>query len=153
MGADLKQHIRSRIANAGKFYAQDLAAMAHDRLAASPGGKARSPYDFTYEVVVVNERIACRLRGEEPPPEDGTEGWIKAPPEFCDPERARQRLEESTAGVLAAWDGLPVERLGETAGSMTCLDLGSLCATHMMYHDAQLNMLQAIDGDAEVHWS
>lgn len=154
--SDLKSHIRARIAESANMYIQDLEAMDAELLGKSPGGVARTPYDFTYEVVVVNRRVATRLRGEDPGPWPN-EGWMTAPEEFRSKEAAVREMKSSSDEVLAAWDALDASKIGETIvipnGETTALSMGSLIATHAMYHDAQLNYIQALAGDGEMHWA
>lgn len=156
MATDLKTHIADSIREAKTLYLKDLAAMPAEQLAVSPGGLARTPYDFTYEVDHVNRRIAARLKGEEPPPYFA-DGWMRAPEEFKDKDAALKALEESTEDVLDAWEALEPDELDKPiqtpGGETTALELGSLAAKHLMYHCAQLNYVQALHGDAEMHWS
>lgn len=151
----IKEHIAKRIEQARDVYAKDLDALEEARLAQSLGGAARTPYDFTYEVVFVNWRIAKRLRGEEPEPYN-PEGWITAPEDFKNRQVMRDALLSSANDVLDAWATVPEDRVSleiETPGGrQTALQLASLCATHMVYHDAQLNYIQSLVGDDEMHW-
>ncbi|HRF59024.1 MAG TPA: DinB family protein [Fimbriimonadaceae bacterium] len=153
--SDLKSHIRARIAEGTGMYIQDLEAMDAELLGKSPGGVARSAYDFTYEVVVVNRRVAARLRGDDPGPWP-SEGWMTAPDDFKNKEVAVREMKASSEEVLAAWDALDAGAI-ETpivlpTGETTPMSMASLIATHAVYHDAQLNYIQAIAGDGEMHW-
>lgn len=153
---DLRTHIAQRIENAKKFYVKDLESSTHEFLARSPGGKARSVYDFTYEVVKVNEMFVGRLTGETIPSGLPDEGWATAPAEFCNKETCIAAVNRTMDACLEAWNALPEEKLttpqqGEN-GEFTCLGIASMVATHAMYHDAQINYLQALAGDEEVHW-
>jgi len=137
---------------AGEVYAKDLQALSEDALARCPGGVARSPYDFTYEVIFLNRRIVTRLTGGDPGafPSDG---WMTAPGEFKSKDQCIADFEASVKDVLAAWNAIPEEKLGEAYGPATAVELASLSATHMSYHDAQLNYVQAMNGDADMHWN
>lgn len=153
---DLKDFLLEKIAGWKGSYLEDLRAMTHEHLAASIGGSARTAYDFTFETAYVNERIATRLRGEDPGPSP-YEGWITAPEDFCSPDAAIARFESSADALIAAAQALPAEKLeaeiplpdGRTTKA---LDLLSMSFVHMAYHDGQLNLLQAMNGDSEVHW-
>lgn len=156
MSFDFKNHIATRIRDAAKCYVGDMEALTQDQLNTSPGGSARSPFDFTYEVIFVNRRLARRIRGETPDPVN-FEGWIVAPDEYKNKEYAISEFKSSVDDVLNAWNGLdeadfekpiPLPQ-GEPTNPAK---LGSLCATHIAYHDAQLNYLQAMLGDGEMHW-
>ena len=155
MSAELKAEARSRIEHALNDYMSDLRAMNTDLLAKAPGSSARSPFDFTFEVALVNRRVAARLRKEDPGPWHG-EGWLKAPSEFCVKDEAIRAVEESGKAVLSSWDAWPAESLNEKItlpnGETTPLEMANLIARHLVYHDAQLNYCQALSGDEEVHW-
>lgn len=152
---DVKGHIRNRIEEAAACYVKDFEAIAEEDLARSPGGTARSPFDFTYEVVVVNKRIAARLRRETPPPLQ-REGWMTAPEEFKSKQGALQAFSASVNEVLAAWDHVSPSHVDDAietpSGHTTALEMASLCASHLTYHDAQLNYFQSLQGDSEMHW-
>ncbi len=156
MGVDIKGHIAERISNAGSCYAGDLQAMSEELLGRSPGGVARTPYDFTYEVIFVNRRLATRIKGEDPGPAN-VNGWIVAPEEYKNKERILSDFNESVQQVLSAWNGLAEDQLEREIplpqGDPTSpIKLASLCASHITYHDAQLNYIQAMQGDGEMHW-
>ena len=151
----IKDFFAEQIASTRDYYVQDLEAMSEEVLARSPGGEARTPYDFTHEVAIVNRHTARRIRGEESV-FPGSNGWIKAPPEACSKSAAIEDVRASMNDLLAAWNALPAEDIlspiqvknGET-NAMRCV---SMCIYHAGYHDAQLNYLQSMQGDIEVHW-
>lgn len=150
----IKAFFREQIVDEKSDYLKDLAALSHEQLASRPNELARSPYDFTYEVIYVNRRLAQRLRGETPEPATD-DGWMKAPIEFQDKERAMNEFETSMDEVLAAWDGydLPLDTPIQLKSSTTnALNLGYMAAHHATYHDAQLNYLQSLNGDDQMHW-
>lgn len=156
MTTDLKTFIGEQLKVTAKMYLQDLQAMSHEQLSFSPSDVARTAYDFTYEVILVNRRVAARLRGEDPGAWPGGEGFLKAPAEFCNKEQAMKELEDSTVAALAAWETTPQDRLTEKIvvpqGETSPLELMSILLSHLPYHDGQLNYLQTIHGDGEVHW-
>lgn len=155
MDTNIKAHIATRISVALDEYVKDLQALDEPSLAKPPGGVARSPYDFTYEVAFVNRRIATRLRGGVPE-KFAQEGWIVAPEQFRSKDALIKEIQESTTAVLDAWNALPesqaFESIATPSGETNAVALASMCATHMSYHDAQLNYLQALLGDDELHW-
>lgn len=156
MNTDLKTFIGEHLHVVTKMYIQDLQAMTHEQLSYSPGSAARTAYDVTYEVVVVNRRIAARLRGEEPGPWPGGEEFMRAPAEFCNKEQVIKDMENSMEAVLAAWGAMPIDQLNEKIvvpqGETSPLELMSILLSHLPYHDGQLNYLQTIQGDKDVHW-
>lgn len=154
--SELKDFLSERTSQAAGFYVRDLEALTHEQLDKSPGGSARSGYDFTYEVVVVNKRIACRLRNEDPGPWPFGEGWAVCP----DSDRVKDKLAamilSSAQEIVDAIPGVPDEKFAESfelnGNTTSFADMVGLASMHIMYHCAQLNYIQAMAGDMEMHW-
>ena len=150
-----KDAIKGMLQMASQFYVKDLAASTSEIMDCKPGDAHRCPFDFTYEVVKLNHLMAGVLRGE-PMSAMGGEGFLTAPEEFRNVGTATREMEESMADVLAAVDGLDdagfesnVEMFGR---SWTKMEVATLCAVHVGYHDGQLNYVQTAKGDLAVHW-
>jgi hypothetical protein len=156
MTTTLKAHLKKQIEEAKDGYLKDLEAMPEEALGTCPGGSARTPYDFTYEVATVHKRIVARLKGEDPGPWPGANGWMKAPEEFQSKAFAMKEIRDTADAVLSALEEVPdheMERRIALPNSETSpLDLASLAAVHLVYHDAQLNYLQSMGGDDKLHW-
>lgn len=152
---EFKQFLQKNLEAARSDYLKDLESMPEELLAVAHGGVSRTPYDFTYEVVVINFRVAKRLRGETPAPYD-FEGWITAPMEFRSKEAAKNGIDQSLTEILAGLDAIPSDQLLDKIvlpkGETSAADLCHLASHHTNYHDAQLNYIQAMQGDSEVHW-
>ena len=153
--ATVKEHVTGRLTSARDAYLGDLKAMSQEDLTVPAGGKARTPADFTYEVVLVNQRIAKRMSGGDPG-EFKFEGWMKATEEYASKESIISNFETSVNDILNEFEKVPEEdmfRLIETPnGETSPMDLAAFAATHITYHDAQLNFIQALKGDEEMHW-
>lgn len=152
-----KDHLLRNVEAAGGDYVKDLEALSEEQLGTSFGGVSRTAFDFTYEVHVINQRIAKRLRGQDPGPYP-FEGWVMAPPEFKKKEQAVAETRGSFADVAEAFRAVPLENLEAkiplaNGTETTAIDLVHMAAYHAGYHDAQLNFIQAMSGDGEVHWS
>ena len=57
----------------------------------------------------------------------------------------------------AAFETLDENTLGETSDipfgrPMSRMAIAELPAIHMMYHDGQLNYVQTLNGDKDIHW-
>lgn len=156
MATTLKKHLRDSFETNIAFYIRDLESMTHEQLDSGCGGSSRSPYDFTYELVVVHRRIEARLAGRDPGPYPGADGWISAPAEFRSPEAAIREVRESADAVMKACDAVSTDDFEKEipipTGTTSAADLMSLASVHATYHDAQLNYIQAIHGDAGMHW-
>ncbi|MEQ1932458.1 MAG: DinB family protein [Fimbriimonadaceae bacterium] len=148
---DLKQLALTNIDKAHDRYRKDVDSLTHEQLISSYGG-ARSAYDFTYEVANVNNRVAQRLRGQDPGP--APDGWTVAPEDFKTKETCLAGLADSVATVRGAFEECPdfTEERDFPLGKMTIFELANFMAIHMTYHDGQLNFIQAMAGDGEVHW-
>ena len=148
---ELKAFYRGNLEHARDHYAKDLSAMSEDALSKRPTPSARSAYDYTYEVIGVNKRMAIRLSGGVPV-KDTSEGWAVAPEEWQSKERIQGEFVQSMEGVIAAWEALPDDEVGRAEGDHRPANIVHMCCIHTMYHDAQLNYLQALEGDLAVHW-
>jgi len=155
MPLDLKASMAESLERVLRLYIKDLEAIDDVRLRQSLGGTARKPIDFTYEVALVNRRIAARMRGEDPGPFDA-DGWITAPDEFTGKAEAIAELSASGQEVLDAWNALGEDGLSQEivtpGGSSNPFKMMMMAVTHTNYHDAQLNYVQSLLGDDEMHW-
>ena len=151
----VKELISKQLESARDRYIKDFDAIDEPALGQSPGGVARSPFDFTYEVSFVNKRIAKRLRGEVPEVVDMT-GWMRAPEEFRSKGVAIAEFKASTDEVITAWKAIPegelTKKIELPGGDSSPFNMATLCLGHVTYHDAQLNYLQSLTGDDEMHW-
>jgi hypothetical protein len=145
------------IEHANKHYLQDLEAMTEEQLLAPAGGSARTAVDFTYETALINRRVAARLAGTEPPAMPEAEGWLVAPSEVRNKaaiiEYMRKACEELSAAARAVPEAEGGKLVGPAGNERPAYDLAHFAAMHTMYHDAQLNFIQELGGDLEVHWN
>jgi uncharacterized damage-inducible protein DinB len=156
MALDLKSYSKQNLEDARDRYLEDLAAIPDHAFDASPAGAARSAAHFTYEIVCVNRRLATRMRGEDPGPFNPTL-WETTPDEYRSRSLATQAFSESTQEFLDVLESIPAEQMEREiptpSGTTTPFDLAMFCAMHVNYHDGQLNYIQAIHGDASIHWT
>ncbi len=156
MPIDIKNYLRGQIDLGLRRFVADLAAIDEPNRSASPGGCARSPYDLTYELSVVNQDYAIRLRGESSTAPTGF-NFEHAPADFQNVDFAistGNKIDGGYCAFLAALDAIPESEM-ETplAGTKaTPLGLATTVNRHLHYHDAQLNYIQTLLGDGEVHW-
>ena len=152
----IKEFFAKKIEGVRDSYVKDLESMSTDMLCKGGGGASRTPYDFTFEAVFVNKRIAQRLRGETPAPMGDDNGWMTAPSEFCNKEEATKAFKNSMDEILAALGKVDESKMLEPVmtpgGESSMMNFAYFACLHNEYHDAQLNYLQAMSGDDKVHW-
>ena len=155
MSLDLKEHLKRAILLTRGRLVNDLKALTGEQSNACPGGCARPALSIVAECAAVNGMMAKILTGEEyvrPAPEE-RDRFLAS---FDTPEKALTFLNTSTDTLIAAIEGFDADRFGETTDqigrAMTYFDIAELPAMHMSYHDGQLNYIQALSGDAAIHW-
>lgn len=139
------------------FYCKDLAALSDEALNTSPGGVARTPVDYTCELVRCLHWTAGLLRGENSSmdtPDDEVKAMEAA---HNTGPKLIAAMEAAGADLGAALDSVSSERLAEVVMSpfgmeMPVVGIVNVFVNHVWYHDGQLNMLQAMGGDEKVHW-
>lgn len=143
------------VKSAKQRFVEDLEAMSHEQLAFRQG-KARTAYDFTAEVAEVNRQMSKRIAGGEPEFAD-MEGWFVAPPELHEKAACIKNLADSCDTVVQAIEARGregvLEELATPRGPSSPYEVASFLALHTMYHAAQLNYIQALHGDLEMHWT
>ncbi|HXH59786.1 MAG TPA: DinB family protein [Fimbriimonadaceae bacterium] len=152
---EFKKKATEAISGTRKRYLEDLEAMSEEALTTCPGGCARTPADFTYEIVTLNRRIAKRLRGEDPGPSK-FDGWIKAPAEFNNKATIIAEFTDSSKEIEDALAKIPEDEMLRTIqlpkDTTNPYDLVLFASYHTGYHCAQLNYIQTLGNDAEIHW-
>jgi hypothetical protein len=139
----------------GPLYINDLKWVPADKLCECPMGAARTPQQFTAEVIGFNNWVAAALAGDPPAPGDGQHGEVD---ESLDTfEKMQQALQASVAKLNEAIKGCSDEDLASMTQApwgepMPKFRLAMIPALHMMYHSGQLNYVQALYGDADNHW-
>ena len=154
--ATATETLKGMLQMASHFYISDLKASSNDTLASKPGGAHRCPYDFTFELATLNHVMAAQLRDATPPATPESEGYMTAPPEFCNIDTACKALTESIDDIASALDGLTDEGLEASlelwGRTWSKRELAGLACIHLAYHDGQLNYVQTAGGDLAVHW-
>jgi hypothetical protein len=139
-----------------KSYVQDLEILSDSQVMNSAGGSARSPVDFTYEVALINLRIAARLSGQEPPAAPEGDDWWIAPDDIRSKAGITKYFQDSGAALASAAKAMPEADIAKLTGApgseRPAYALVNFAALHTMYHDAQLNFIQSLAGDLKTHW-
>ncbi len=150
-----KAHLREATERGAKHLKNNLLALAEDKRNTCPGGCAHTPIFMVAECGAVNGMVARLLNKEvfERPSSEQRQAYLTS---FDTTEKALALLEENTAKLTAAIDGLDESTLGDTVqtmiGERTMFGLAEIPMWHMSYHDGQLNYLQTLHDDGEMHW-
>lgn len=152
---ETRNHPAKGLKRVCEVFAKDLEALPEDAFSKSFGPKTRTVADIVTEVNMVNDHVAIKLRGEEPP-EWPDNGWIKAPADFCTKQQIIEAFKQSSENALAAAEAIPADDLdkpiktpdGETTSAERC----RFITLHLWYHSGQLNFIQTLLGDDGWHW-
>ena len=152
---DPRAHLKGFTHTAHQFLIKDMNAVEENQACVCPGGVAKPAIKVVAECAAVNGMVAAMLSGgdaKRPSPEERDAYYAS----FTTREAVLTELEQKTQSLYAAIDGLDENTLGEMVegpiGPMTRFGMAELPAMHMMYHDGQINYIQALNGDGEVHW-
>lgn len=136
------------------LYAKDLEAMTGEMLAFK-SGKSRSGFDLTYEVVALHRLVIAGATGTTLP-RSRPEGWMTAPESYASKEVAIADFKASIEELMEAVRGASPERLDAIVesplGPLPVSRLVGIVPMHIMYHSGQLNYIQTLHGDDELHW-
>jgi hypothetical protein len=153
MAVDLKSYMKAQIELGLRRFVADFLALDESARSESAGGVARTPYDFAFELATMNRDYARRLHGESSDVPQNMD-FHRAPEHLRSAAQAVADLELATYEFLTAWDQLTEASLGAPVGPglPTPLSIATTCSRHLHYHDAQLNFIQTLRGDVDVHW-
>lgn len=135
----------------------DIHAIPQDKLTWSPGGVARPANALIVEVAGLCRYTAAILRGDEPgeiPSEEQIQAIVNSTTTHAALAKA---LGDASAELTTALSNATNETLNKTVTPPWKLDctvymLAQITASHIWYHDGQLNYIQALLGDEKVHW-
>ncbi|MCE9560236.1 MAG: DinB family protein [Armatimonadetes bacterium] len=139
------------------FYCKDILATPNATLLASPGGSARSPQAFTIECMASCEWAIQALGGNDTPSKMSEEANAALIEATMTAETLAAALQSTCERFSAALLAAAPERFGAIVMAPFGMEMpiAAICnifVNHLWYHDGQLNLIQAINGDEEVHW-
>ena len=151
---DAKAHLSASLKDAGYQLARDLRALPDEKVGVSPMGAGRTPMSIAVECISFNDWALRRMAGEEVEMHADFEAFKL---QYDTAEKAASGLEESTDNLIAALEALDDEGLGRKAPppwdpNVTAYAMFHVAASHMTYHDGQLNYVQTLYGDESMHW-
>lgn len=150
-----KEKTLNSVARAFRFFQQDLENLPEEAFSQSLGGKARTAADIAYEVRLTNERLYRDLTGE--PSTEQPNAWAVAPEELRTKEATVRSFQSSCEQVVGLIERFSPEELDTLVpgvlGEQSRADHCRAMTVHLWYHSGQLNFIQTVLGDSEIHWS
>ena len=129
-------------------------AMPGDKVTWRPLDEGRDALDLLVEVAHINLLAAKVFETRSVPPFD-PEGQERAKKEADTLEKAIALLRSSTESLAAAIEAFPEAHLGETVRigplNKTFAELMVFVYAHSSYHFGQVNYIQTLYGDREMH--
>ena len=135
---------------------RDIEASSDEIINCTQDGKCRNALSMMAEVIGFNYLVAKVLTGENasfPTPEerDAFAATINSK------EAAKAGLDASVANLSAAIEGISnddwmTKIMAPWGMEISKAHMCAWAALHMSYHDGQINLLQILNGDHEVHW-
>lgn len=154
---DFKSFMIGTIEHVSATFVKDLRHLPDDKLNASPMGCARPPLELAAECAGYNNMIAGAIKGEpmEMPSPERIKAYYASIDTF---DKAKEALETSSAALVSALNGASEEVLAGMATApwgetMPLYVLVGIAASHMSYHDGQINYIQCLYGDGAMHWA
>jgi hypothetical protein len=138
------------------FYLRDLKATPEDQLTASPKGDARSICQFTGEVAGFNYMVAGMLI-DKPYPKKTPEEREAFYATIKDKASAVAAIEQSLSVLVDAINQVPEKDWATMIEApwgqpISKFGLAMFASLHSSYHDGQLNYIQTLFGDKDMHW-
>lgn len=136
------------------MFRQDLEALPEEAYDRCFGGKARTVADIVHEVNLVNDHVRATVLGE--PLFDWPDGWITAPEGQRTKETVMAAFDASADMAVAAFDNMDGNQfttpLEADEPRSAPRDRLRFLQIHCFYHMGQLNFVQTLLGDSEMHW-
>jgi hypothetical protein len=149
MSFDLKAHLASILDACATSWKATLAGHADEWFVKPVAANVRSVADICYETLLINQRLARRIRGEEVGP---MPGFPPCPEELRTREAMANAMVASVEELLEAVGGDPEREIVMPNGDReTAYSLAEFASSHMYYHLGQVNFVQVQYGDRTFH--
>jgi hypothetical protein len=137
------------------MYCADIKAIPDDKWTATFGGCTRPANDITADAMGM--LVFCTKHLNDEDPGDYMEAMTALASEITDKDAAIAKFQEVCGAFSAAVAGASDEKLNHvimTPWQMptSLYSLSHTAASHIWYHDGQLNYIQCLLGDEKVHW-
>lgn len=139
------------------MYCKDLKAMTDEQLVAAQPGVARAASVLTGDACAM--AIYATNLINDPTTEFQMEADMnRLVGEMTTVAEAVRVVSETGSALASAIEGASDERMAEMmtppwgGPAMPMFLFANIAANHLWYHDGQINLIQAMNGDGEVHW-
>ena len=152
---DAVSELASFARNCAEFYAKDLNALPEGAYSQPYREGARTIQEVTAEVCDFNQYMVSALKGQPkaPPTEDERKAFAAS---LDTPEKGAAAVRESANAMadalIAGRDSLSEMMAAPWGTEISKFGMALIATNHIMYHDAQINYLQSLHGDQEMHW-
>lgn len=153
-GVDARAYLAGWLMAVTDMTVKDINAISDELWTTSPGGVARSANHLLADTVTNLIWTTAAMKGET---SDCYNNMGALGETFADKNAAIAGLQTAAADFAATLKGASDEALNAEVMApwqmMTpVMILANISVSHVWYHDGQLNQIQAINGDADVHW-
>lgn len=155
-GVDARAYLAGWLTGLVDMYTKDISALPADKWDATHGGCTRPASELTADAIALLDWTTDALKGNVR--DDYGMDTIAAMKAKCsDPQAAAAQLASSADAFNSALAGASDEALNAMVTPPWKMDaplyvIAQIAVSHIWYHDGQLNYIQALLGDGEVHW-
>lgn len=151
---DLRTSLSHWLAGLVDMYTKDIRATPEDKWDAPMGGATRPASVLTADAVSLMEWTTAALQGKEG---DHQAAYARLKEECKTKGGAEAALKKAADEFSAALKAASDERLASEVMApwqmpTPVVILAHIAVSHLWYHDGQVNFIQALLGDGEVHW-
>ena len=155
-GIDVRTYLGQWLMGLTHMYSADIAAIPDDKWTATFGGCTKSASDLSADAISLLLWTSEALKGNVLPGyENDMIGLVKS--ECATKEGATAKLHELSGAFVANLNAASDEALLSSLTApwgmeSTLYGIAQITASHLWYHDGQLNYIQCLLGDDQVHW-
>jgi hypothetical protein len=155
-GIDAKGYLIGWMKALTGMYSADINAIPEAEWTKSQGGCSRPANELTADAIGLLIWTTEAIKGNTPTG-DGQEEMKAIAAECANPKAATAKLADAVDNLASAIAGASDDTLNKTVDApwgmptplfMIC----QVAASHIWYHDGQLNYIQCLHGDGKVHW-
>jgi hypothetical protein len=154
MSIDARKELVNWLHGVAGMTAADIRNIPADKWSATFGGATRPVDELVADSLAFAAWVAKAINGEVLPYDGNTIETMRA--EMPTPEAGVAKVKEVAALLAEAISSHSDEELMATIdlpwGQQSLYSTAQTAVSHLWYHDGQLNYVQALLGDGEVHW-